>query len=99
MFRRHFFSSLTLAGLFGATETLSRTSTRLVRRNYKAQRFTCKGCAFGLEAKLRSHDGVKLAFASYPECDVVVEFDDTLINDGEIKRTAEELGYILIDAA
>lgn len=98
MFRRHFFSSLTLAGLFGATETLSNTSTRVVRKSYKAQRFTCKGCAFGLETKLKAQDGVKLAFASYPECDVVVEFDDTRTSDVEIKRVAEELGYILLDA-
>jgi len=99
MFRRDFFSSLTLAGIFGATETTSRTFTKTVRRNYKAERFTCKGCAFGLEVKLREQDGIKLALATYPECKVVVEFDDTLIGDEQIKRTAQELGYILKDEA
>ena len=74
MFRRDFFSKLTLAGLAGVAETGSRAFTRTVRKNYQAERFTCKGCAYGLEMKLRSQDGIQLAFATYPECKVVVEF-------------------------
>jgi len=97
MFRRHFFSSLTVAGLFGASASSSHGPR--VRKNYNAERFTCKGCAFGLEVKLREKAGVKLAFATYPECKVVVEFDDTLISDEQIKAAAEELGYKLVDAA
>lgn len=99
MFRRDFFSSLTMAGVFGATNTTSRIFSQTVRKNYKAERFTCKGCAFGLEVKLRGQAGIKLALATYPECTVVVEFDDTITNDDAIKRTAEELGYRLVDIA
>jgi copper chaperone CopZ len=97
MVRRDFFSKLSLAGLIGAAETGSRTFTRTVRRTYCAQQFTCKGCAYGLEVKLRSTDGIQHVFATYPECRVVVEFDDTIISDQQIKRTAEELGYKLVD--
>ena len=99
MFRRDFFSSLTLAGLAGASSTKSRTFGRTVRKSYKAERFTCKGCAFGLEVRLRELNGVKLAYATYPECDVVVEFDDTVVGDQQIKGAAIELGYLLKDSA
>jgi len=99
MFRRDFFSKLTLAGLAGVAETGSRNFTQTVRKSYKAERFTCKGCAYGLEVKLRSQEGIKLAFATYPECKVVVEFDDTRVSDEQIKRVAEELGYRLVDSA
>jgi len=99
MFRRDFFSSLTLAGLAGASASKSHTTTKAVRKSYKAERFTCKGCAFGLEVRLRELNGIKLAYATYPECDVVVEFDDTVIGDQQIKAAAEELGYRLKDSA
>jgi len=95
VFRRDFFSSLTLGGLVGATASNPRAAAQTVRKNYKAERFTCKGCALGLEVRLRELNGVKLAYATYPECDVVVEFDDTVVGDQQIKSAAEELGYLL----
>ena len=95
MFRRSFVRRLALTGMAGVPAAHAMTGGAIERRIYQAEHFTCKGCAFGLEVKLREQDGVVKAKATYPEARVVVEFDPGQISEEQIVACAKDLGYTL----
>lgn len=59
----------------------------------KVNGMTCGGCARGVEATLKSVEGIHKAAVSYESAEAVVDYDPALIQPETIIAKIEELGY------
>lgn len=53
----------------------------------------CVSCAQRIESSLKKLDGVADASVNFATEKATVEFDDTAVNENEIKNAIERLGY------
>jgi copper chaperone CopZ len=60
---------------------------------YDIKGFTCITCAVGLEVMLRGLKGVKQAHASYPDHNVVIEFDEKVVSEKMIVEFIKTCGF------
>jgi copper chaperone CopZ len=65
-------------------------STKIV---YKIIGMECPNCAMTLESIEDKLKGVIAAQASYHKSQLIVEFDETQLNEENIKREVKRLGY------
>lgn len=54
---------------------------------------TCGGCTSSVEKVLNGRDGVKSASASLEGANVEVEFDSTVIMQGQIENAIRDAGF------
>jgi copper chaperone CopZ len=103
MNRRKFLYGV-VAGAAGTTAAgigLAKTSLGKREEEFKASRsvtygvkgFTCVTCATGLEVMLQREEGIVSASASYPEENVTVVFDESLISEDQIKKFIANCGF------
>lgn len=57
---------------------------------------SCASCAISVETILSSQQGVKKANVNFADNSVSVEFDSTIINEAELKKSIQAVGYDLI---
>jgi Cu2+-exporting ATPase len=57
---------------------------------------SCASCAISVETILSSQQGVKKAIVNFADNSVSVEFDSTIINEAELKKSIQAVGYDLI---
>jgi len=91
--RRTFVQMMTLAGAGGlvAMEAAHAGSTRTI--SYRVKGFTCITCAVGLETMLRRQKGVKWAKATYPDSQVVIQYDPSFVTEATLRSYITELGF------
>lgn len=62
---------------------------------YKVNGMHCSNCAMNLQTMEDDLPGVRQVDASYQNQKMVVLFDDTVVNEEQIRAAAEKLGYPL----
>lgn len=62
---------------------------------YKVNGMHCSNCAMNLQTMEDDLPGVRQVDASYQKQQMVVLFDDTVVNEEQIRAAAEKLGYPL----
>ena len=93
MQRRRFVQMMTLAGAGSlvAVEAVHAGTTKSV--SWRVKGFTCVTCAVGLETMLRQQKGVKWVKATYPEAQVVIQYDPSSVTEATLKEFISELGF------
>ncbi len=93
MQRRRFVQMMTLAGAGSlvAVEAVNAGTTKSV--SWRVKGFTCVTCAVGLETMLRQQKGVKWVKATYPEAQVVIQYDPSSVTEATLKEFISELGF------
>jgi len=93
MQRRRFVQMMTLAGAgtVVAAELAHAGETKTVV--YQVSGFTCVTCAVGLETMLREQRGVKWVKATYPDAQVAIRYQPSLVNEVQLRGFISELGF------
>lgn len=64
-----------------------------VKKTFRIPDMHCSACVMKLEGLEDDLPGVLMVEGSYQRQTLVVEFDDSKVNEGEIRKTIQELGY------
>jgi copper chaperone CopZ len=70
----------------------------MIKKTFKIPDMTCSNCAMKLESLEDTLDGVKEINASYHRLEMIVEFDETKVNEDQIIAAAKKKGYKAIPA-
>jgi copper chaperone CopZ len=65
----------------------------MIKKTFKIPDMTCSNCAMKLESLEDTLDGVKEINASYHRLEMIVEFDETKVNEDQIIAAAKKKGY------
>jgi copper chaperone CopZ len=65
----------------------------MIKKTFKIPDMTCSNCAMKLESLEDTLDGVKEINASYHKLEMIVEFDETKVNEDQIIAAAKKKGY------
>ena len=93
MFRRYFMQRITGAGaaLFAGRQGSQPRERKTV--TYKIKGFTCVTCAVGLETMLKQEKNILRAAASYPQSNLLIEFDPALVTETSLKEFIRAIGF------
>jgi hypothetical protein len=91
--RRNFICAITAAAGSAACAEAPKETTAV---RYAIAGFTCVTCAVGLEVLLRQQRGVVRADASYPEQNVAIGFDQTVISEKALKDFIGQCGFAAV---
>lgn len=61
--------------------------------NLKIEGMHCTGCSNRLEKVLNNTEGIENAKVSFECKEAIIKFDETKINEEEIKETIEDSGF------
>ncbi len=65
----------------------------MIKKTFKIPDMTCSNCAMKLESLEDTLDGVKEINASYHRLEMVIEYDETKVNEDQIIAAAKKKGY------
>jgi copper chaperone CopZ len=65
----------------------------MIKKTFKIPDMTCTNCAMKLESLEDDLDGVKEINASYHRLEMIVEYDETMVNEDQIIAAAKGKGY------
>jgi copper chaperone CopZ len=65
----------------------------MIKKTFKIPDMTCTNCAMKLESLEDDLDGVKEIKASYHRLEMIVEFDETKVNEDQIIAAVKKKGY------
>lgn len=68
----------------------------MIKKTFKIPDMTCTNCAMKIEALEDDLDGVKEINASYHKLEMVIEFDESKLNDEQIIAAVKKKGYTAI---
>lgn len=71
----------------------------MIRTTFKVEDMTCPACAIKLESLEDDLDGVKKVVASYHRLTMVVEFDESKLNEEQIAAAVNRKGYTAVVAS
>ncbi|MBI2268627.1 MAG: heavy-metal-associated domain-containing protein [Candidatus Blackburnbacteria bacterium] len=67
--------------------------TTIVKKRFKVDGLNCTACAILIDGELENTEGVKCASTNYAKAECEVEFDETKVEEKDIKKIIESLGY------
>ena len=70
----------------------------MIKQTFKVSDMTCSNCAMKLESLEDSLDGVKEINASYHRLEMVIEYDESKLNEEQIVAAVKKKGYTAIPA-
>ena len=70
----------------------------MIKQTFKVPDMTCSNCAMKLESLEDSLDGVKEINASYHRLEMVIEYDESKLNEEQIIAAVKKKGYTAIPA-
>ena len=70
----------------------------MIKRTFKIPDMTCSNCAMKLESLEDTLEGVKEINASYHKLQMVIEYDESRLNDEQIIAAVKKKGYQAIPA-
>ena len=65
----------------------------MIKKTFKIPDMTCSNCAMKLESLEDTLDGVGEINASYHRLEMVIEYDETQLNDEQIIAAVKKKGY------
>jgi copper chaperone CopZ len=78
---------------FKATVTLE---VIMVKKTFKIPGMTCANCAMKLESLEDTLEGVKEINASYHKLQMVIEYDESKLNEAQIVAAVKKKGYTAV---
>lgn len=63
------------------------------KKKYDIEGMHCGACATSIQMYLSNTEGIKSVTVDYNTKKAEIEFDDTVINDGDISKAVNELEY------
>ncbi|CAG8726667.1 7905_t:CDS:2 [Dentiscutata erythropus] len=75
------------------------SSSRIVKVNISLSGLSCMSCIHSIESALQRLQGVIVPsiHADLPTSNVILEFDESIINIGQIKKAIQDAGYHVVD--
>ena len=70
----------------------------MIKKTFKVPDMTCTNCAMKLESLEDILDGVKEINASYHRLEMIIEYDETKLSEGEIIAAVKKKGYQALPA-
>lgn len=70
----------------------------MIKKTFKIPDMSCTNCAMKIEALEDDLDGVQEINASYHKLEMVIEYDESKLNDDEIVAAVKRKGYTAIPA-
>ena len=70
----------------------------MIKKTFKIPDMTCSNCAMKLESLEDTLDGVKEINASYHRLEMVIEYDETKVNEDQIITAVKKKGYQAVAA-
>ena len=70
----------------------------MIKKTFKVPDMTCSNCAMKLESLEDILDGVKEINASYHRLEMIIEYDETKLSEGEIIAAVKKKGYQALPA-
>ena len=70
----------------------------MIKKTFKVPDMTCSNCAMKLESLEDSLDGVQEVNASYHRLELVIEYDESKLNEGQIVAAVKKKGYTAVPA-
>lgn len=64
-----------------------------INKTFKVSGMTCINCSNRINEKLKNLDGIASADASFTSGNVVVSYNESIINEGDIKNAITSEGY------
>jgi Cu2+-exporting ATPase len=71
---------------------------QIIQKTYSVKGMTCAACASSLESHLKSQNGVKTVSVNFTDNSAFIEFDPSAIQLKKIQKTADEIGYHVVEA-
>ena len=68
-----------------------------VKKTFRIPDMHCSACVMNLEGLEDDLPGVLMVEGSYQKQSLLVEYDDDKVNEGDIRKAVEELGYTVED--
>ncbi len=68
----------------------------IVKKTFRIPDMHCSACVMKLEGLEDDLPGVSLVQGSYQKQSMLVEYDDDLMGEEEIRKAIEELGYTVV---
>jgi copper chaperone CopZ len=65
----------------------------MIKKTFKIPDMSCSSCAMKLESLEDTLDGVKEINASYHKLEMVIEYDESKLNDEQIVAAVKKKGY------
>jgi len=70
----------------------------MIKKTFRVEDMSCSSCAMKLESLEDSLAGVKEINASYHKLTMVVEYDESLLTEGQIVDAVKRKGYTAVPA-
>ena len=70
----------------------------MIKQTFKVEDMSCTNCAMKLESLEDSLDGVKEVNASYHKLTMVIEYDESKLNEEQIVAAVKKKGYTAVPA-
>jgi Cu2+-exporting ATPase len=71
-------------------------SNKITKETFAVTGISCASCSLSVESILKSQNGVINATVNYANSSVLVEFDESIIKETELKSALQSIGYDLI---
>lgn len=68
----------------------------MIKKTFKIPDMSCTNCAMKIESLEDDLDGVKEINASYHKLEMVIEYDESKLTEGEIVAAVKKKGYTAI---
>lgn len=68
----------------------------MIKKTFKIPDMSCTNCAMKIESLEDDLDGVKEVNASYHKLEMVIEYDETKLNDDQIINAVKKKGYTAV---
>jgi copper chaperone CopZ len=69
----------------------------VLKKTFRIPDMHCSACVMKLESLEDDLPGVRMVQASYQKQSMLVEYDDSKVSDGEIRKAIQGLGYTVED--
>lgn len=70
----------------------------MIKKTFKIPDMSCTNCAMKIESLEDDLDGVKEINASYHKLEMVIEYDESKLNDEQIVSAVKKKGYTAVAA-
>lgn len=70
----------------------------MLKKTFKIPDMTCSNCAMKLESLEDTLDGVKEINASYHRLEMIIEYDESMLNEEQIVAAVKKKGYTAVTA-
>ena len=70
----------------------------MLKKTFKIPDMTCSNCAMKLESLEDTLDGVKEINASYHRLEMIIEYDESMLNEEQIVAAVKKKGYTAVAA-